>query len=140
MAADDIFKTRYSLFYESLFNVVVHILRRRTVKRQVTALGADYQFIARKASCLGEITQSSSNRAFASLKAIVRSSVYDVRAQFNGAHNRVRVSPIGSLIRISQVGANANRRRPELLLLAEMTFRCVGEAIAIPSSAFVASV
>ena len=47
-AADDILKTRYSLFYESLLNIAANVPRRRAVKRQIAALGANDYFIARE--------------------------------------------------------------------------------------------
>src|SRR6266498_975231 len=70
-AADDILPTRYAGFDKRLFNIAANVSRRRAVKRQITTLRADDQFIAREPFGGSQVTQSRADGAFASLKPVV---------------------------------------------------------------------
>src|SRR5260370_12341480 len=96
-AARDVGKTRDSRFDEIFFDILTHITRRRSVKRQVTTFAANNNLVPRKAA-LSQLQQSRADRSFASLKAIIRSRVYHIRAQLNGAYYRARIASVCFII------------------------------------------
>src|SRR5688572_5346017 len=89
--------------HESIFNVTPHVARRRAVKRQVTTLRTNDQFIARKTLPRSQLSQGSSDGSFTSLEAVVRRRVDNVSSERDRANYGVSIAVIRFLIRISQV-------------------------------------
>ena len=56
-AANNILKTRNARLDEGFIDVAANISRRRAVKRQITALGADDYFVARKFFCFSQLAE-----------------------------------------------------------------------------------
>src|SRR5262249_111076 len=122
-AAYEIVERSDTRLHESLINILAHVSRRRSVKRQVTAFCTDHELIARDAVFVRDRPQRFADRAFASLKTIIRGAVDDVRAELDCAYAGVRVVRISGLVRMARVGGDGDRREHQILLLAKMAVR-----------------
>ena len=94
-AGNDVFKAGDAGFDKRLFDITPHVCWRRAVKRQVTALGADYQFFARKIGGPNQSRQSFTNRSLASLKTIIGDRINDICAQLNRVREALNVTLVG---------------------------------------------
>ena len=130
-AGDDIFERRNPRLHESLVHILSHISRRRAVERQVSAFRADDELLARNAVLVREYLQGFADGAFASLETIVGGGVDNVDPKLHSANNRARVALISGLVRIAEICADADRRKYESVLIAEVIWReAISEALA----------
>ena len=107
---DDVGKFRDARAHERLFDVSLHarLARRRPrVEGQITALRADDDLFAREALFV-QTPHGLADRALAALEAIVGRSVYNVRAEFDGARYGVRVCAVGLLVRTAEICTDAD--------------------------------
>src|ERR1044072_47328 len=93
-------------FDEVLFNILAHVRRRRSVKRQVTAFRTNHEFFPRK-SALMQRTEGRANRSLTSLKAIIGGRINHVGAQLGSAHHRIAVALIEIFGWLAEVSADA---------------------------------
>ena len=107
--ADEIIKRCNTGFTECLLKIIPDVASRRSIERDVAALGADDQLITRVTKLVNEIVQGFSDSSFASLKPVVCSGVDHVRAELNGSRDRVPVALIGCYVCIAEISANSDR-------------------------------
>ena len=108
-AAHEIFKACDAGFDKCFLDVAPHVAWRRAVKRQIAALRANNDFISREAFVFRQELQRGADGSFTSLEAIVCRCVDDIRARLHCAHHGVGVSGVGFLIRVAEIGADAER-------------------------------
>src|SRR6185503_2967187 len=131
-ARDDVFERRNTRLHESLSHILSHTSWRSAVERQVAAFRADDEFFACDAVLAREYLQGGADRAFASLKTVVGSTVDDVDAELHGANDRARVVCIGGCVRVAEIRADPDRGKHKTVLYVEVA---IGEAFAITGSA-----
>src|SRR5215217_4301392 len=108
-AADNIFERSDTRFDEGFIHILAHIARRRSIERQIAALGADNELVARNTIRGCERLQGPADGTFTSLKTIICSAVDNVYAELNGANDGVGVVCISRIVCISEIRADADR-------------------------------
>ncbi len=116
--------------------IFVGVGGHRPVGREISAFRAENEFVARKA-LLRELLESGADAALAALEAVVHGCVDNVDAVLDGGHHRCGVTTVRLVIRLAEVGANAQRGQRQRVDLTKMTGGCQApESIGISFGAF----
>src|SRR5581483_8636186 len=97
--------SRPNVFAEEIF---VRIRGHGTVRRQVSALRADYKFLSRKTSG-GELLKRRADAALPALKAVIDGRIENVDSVLNSRNDGFRVSRVRFLIGRSEICSDTER-------------------------------
>src|SRR6267154_5119329 len=92
--------------YIFAIEVFVGVGWHRTVRRQITPLGTQNEFVAREA-LLRKLRQRRADAALTTLKTIVDGRVDHIDAALDGRHHRSSVAGVNLVIRLAKISADA---------------------------------
>src|SRR5882724_10418847 len=109
-AADNVLETSDAGPHKSCLDIGSNISWWRAIKREISTLGTDDNFVSGKTLLRGEQLEGATDGAFTSLKSIVCRAVDKVYSELDGANNRLCVAAVGNLVRIAEICAETKRR------------------------------
>src|SRR5260370_29271303 len=118
-ASDDVLRAKHSRLEIFSEEILVWIGWHRPIRRQIAAFRAKNQLLARNAF-RGELLDRGADAALAPLEAVVDRRVNDVDSALSCRNHRRRVALVGFRVRLTEVRADAQRRKKQSVRFAEM--------------------